>query len=449
MDIDSHQPYSQSQQLQARFEKKSWDAANYVYWGVLSVCLALFIVEFFLTKSLWQTTFAFKVFLVAFGFLSYYKLKNLLKSPEILVLSYLILFTIYCLSIIHQESGFIVSFYFCLLTLVLSVSNYLMLWNSFYSFLEVFAAVLLFTLFEYFGDFAHTWEHLALGGYAFFLFILTTSFIPDARKRNYILNLDRDLKKQAVIEKLSAELSNLQLQKEELLQRKKIDKEKEKIFRHDLKNKINNIIGLSQLINGSGLNEEDQTYIHLLKDVSTDLLKYADNLYHKNQSDFTVPVKITLEPVNLFALLKKTKDEIQAKLETKGIELILPKTEINTYITADFLVMNNILENIFNYLIRWSEAGKSINVSIAKDSQHSRLEIYASSTQITAQELNNFFKPIENFEFNSSFEAPKGLGLQIAKNMTEKIGGYFKYQKELTGGITFKLEFETTQLQEL
>ncbi|UJP65491.1 sensor histidine kinase [Mongoliitalea daihaiensis] len=437
------------QDLQDRFQKKAWDAANYVYWGTLSILLGLFILEFFLLKSIWTTTLYIKVILVAFSFISYFSIRKVSKTPNALVLIFLMLFTVYCFTIIHQVSNFSVTFYFCLLALVLSVANYLMLWNSTFSLMEISFTVLVFLLFQYLDGFEHFGEYMQLGGYTFFSFILITSFIPDARKRNYLLNLERELKKQTVVDKLSIEVNSLQLQMEELQQSQKIDNEKEKILRHDLKNKINNIIGLSQLIDGSEMQEEDQMYIQLLKDVSTDLLKYADNLYNNNENKLDLPLKIMLEPVNVFALLKKTKNEIQAKLETKGVDLVLPEKEINTYILADFLVMNNVLENIFNYLIRWSDPGQRIEIEIMKPLDHIRIEVHAPSTSITVEELNNLFKPIENFEFKSSFDAPKGLGLQIAKSMTEKIGGYFKYQKDLKGGVTFKLEFKSTQIQEL
>lgn len=435
-------------EIQDRFDKKAWDAGNYVYWGITSVFLGFFILEFFILKSIWQQTFFSKLALIGLGFFIYYLLKKYSQTPNILVLIYCFLFATYSLSIIHLENGYVVTVYFAILTLVISVTNYLMLWNSKFSLIQIILISIIFLTFQWLEEFNSFWETMALGGYVFFSFIIITAFIPDARKRNYLLNIDRDLKKQKTINSLSTELTMVQIQMEELLQLNKIDREKEKILRHDLKNKINNIIGLSQLIDGEEA-EEDQMYIQLLRDVSTDLLKYADNLYSKNEEKLTSPLKFNLEPVNLFAVFKKTKNEIKAKLEKKDIELILPADGSDYYVEADFLIINNVLENILNYLIIWSNPQCKIHVSFVENNQNLKVEIEAPSTQISPYELNNIFKPIENFEFTSSFDTPKGLGLQIAKSMTEKLGGYFKYQTDLKGGVTFKLQLKSAEISEL
>lgn len=431
-------------EIQSHYDKKSWDSGNYVYWGITSILLGLFILEFFILKSIWHTTLLFKSILIGLAFIMYHLLKKHSPTPNVLVLIYVSLFSVYCITIIHIEVGFIVTLYFAILTLVISVTNYLMLWESKFSIIEILVVCFIFLTFQWLNQFTNLWEVMALGGYVFFLFIILTSFIPDARKRNYLLNIDRDLKKNNIINNLNIKVNELQVQMEEIQQLNKIDREKEKILRHDLKNKISNIIGLSQLIDGQEA-EEDQMYIQLLRDVSTDLLKYADSLYSKNEEKLKSPLNINLELLNIYAAFRKSKNEMKAKLEKKGIELILPESDPQTYIEADLLIINNILENILNYLIDWSNIQSKIIVSFVESQPNLKVQIEAPSTQVSPEKLNNIFMPIENFEFTSSFAKPKGLGLQIAKSMTEKLGGYFKYQTNLNGGVTFKLEFKSPE----
>jgi signal transduction histidine kinase len=428
--------------LESAYLKKNWDAANYIYWSIISVILGLYIVEFFALKGLWEQTFLFKTGILALGIFAYVLLKKKSKTPHLLVILLTSLFASYCLFIIQQVEGVQVTLYFVILTLVIGGLNYLALWRGVYGLLLVLLICIIYAgLLGYFG-LEKLYPQLQLGGYAFLAILLLSSFIPDARKRNYKMNLEKELKREAILKAQANQIRELNLQYGELSESNKIEKQKEKILRHDLKNKINNIIGLSQLLQLSAdkLDEEEKTYIQLLQDVSIDLLRYADNLFAKEDQDTSL--KINLQPVNCYASLRKTKKGIKAKLDEFGLDLKLNKEEAQYFIQADLLVFNNVVENILNYLIIWSKPDESIQVACMPIDKNIRIEFSAPSAQIPASELNRIFKPIDSFEFTSSFSAPQGLGLQIAKSMTEQMGGYFKYQTELEGGVIFKLEFE-------
>jgi signal transduction histidine kinase len=440
--MQSESPLIQNSALESAYLKKNLDAANYIYWSIISVILGLYILEFFALKDLWEQTFFFKTGILVLGILGYALLKKKSKTPHLLVILLTSLFAGYCLLIIQQVEGAQVTLYFVILTLVIGGLNYLALWRGVYALILVLIICVIYAgLLGYFG-LEKFYPQLQLGGYAFLAILLLSSFVPDARKRNYKMNLEKDLRREELLKAQANEIRQLNLSYGELTASNKIEKQKEKILRHDLKNKINNIIGLSQLLQLSTdkLDEEEKTYIQLLQDVSVDLLRYADNLFAKEDQDTSL--KINLQAVNCYASLRKTKKGIKAKLDEYGLDLKLNKEEAHFYLLADLLVFNNVVENILNYLIIWSKPSESIHVTCLPVEEKIRIEFSAPSAQIPAAELNQIFKPIDSFEFTSSFAAPQGLGLQIAKSMTEQMGGYFKYQTELHGGVIFKLEFD-------
>ncbi|WP_111671711.1 sensor histidine kinase [Algoriphagus litoralis] len=431
--------------LENAYLKKNWDAANYIYWSIISIVLGLYILEFFILKDLWQQTFLFKTGILALGILGFALLKKKSKTPHLLVILLSALFSAYCLLIIQQVDGVLVTLYFVILTLVIGGLNYLALWRGVFGLILVLTICLIYALLLWYFGLEKFYPQLQLGGYAFLAILLLTSFIPDARKRNYKMNLEKELKREDLLKTQANQIRNLNLKYGELTEANKIEKQKEKILRHDLKNKINNIIGLSQLLQLSTdkLDEEEKNYIQLLQDVSIDLLRYADNLFAKEDQDTSL--KINLQPVNCYASLRKTKKGIKAKLDEYGLDLKLNKEEAQYFLLTDLLIFNNVVENILNYLIIWSKPDESIQVTCLPVDENIRIEFLAPSARIPASELNRIFKPIDSFEFTSSFAAPQGLGLQIAKSMTEQMGGYFKYQTELEGGVIFKLEFKQVQ----
>lgn len=266
---------------------------------------------------------------------------------------------------------------------------------------------------------------------------------PTPAKKNYMLYLERDEKKQAVLNELVSQYNYTSLKLNELEQSQKIDKDREKLLRHDLKNKIHNIIGLAQIIDGENLNDEEKSYMALLKDVSNDLLKYADSIYKQNEDKFDSPLTIILESVNPLSVISKALIGVQNKAKEKNIIVKAEKIHKDDFIMADFLILSNVLQNMLNYMIIWSENNSEIIISSGRNENNTFIEIFGPSADISAKSLNAMFKPLESFQFNSSFEAPKGLGLQIAKNMIDKMSGYFKYRTELNGGVVFIVEFKT------
>ncbi|MCH7398156.1 HAMP domain-containing histidine kinase [Belliella sp. DSM 107340] len=432
-----------SSTLNSTLERKTWDAANYIYWSVVCIVLMLFILDFFLLKELWDDTLYLKVAFIILSFISFTILRPLLKNPEWLMFGILALFSAYIFNVIHLTSGFFVTIYFILLTVVIGAGNFLALWRSKFGVLLFLYNTSIFFAFQYFDSFESLNDKLSLGGYAFFLVLIVTSFIPDARKRNYLVNILREEKKNVIIQSLNEELINSKLQLTELKQISKIHQEKEKLVLHDLKNKINNIIGLSDLIDDHGQqsHEETHSYNQLLKEVSIDLLKYANNIFSVDSLTSGSHLKIQIEAVMLHSCIKRTANELKLKLEAKNITLNIEESDLRTRVLADFLVFKNSLENILNYLINWSSDQSSITIKWFGHKGNIRIELAAPSAKIQPSELNRIFKPLENFENQTSISAPQGMGLQIARNMTEQMGGYFKYQSSTEKGVLFKLEF--------
>ena len=429
--------------MKETFRKKNWDSFNYIFWGGNSIILSLFIIDFFLVEEIWQELLIFKLSFLAIGLFVYTFLKPILKSPDCLILGYITLFSCYFFSVIELLDGFKITLYWSILILVIGSANFILLWRPKYSFLQVVFTMIVYILLEFVSGFEFYSTKMTLGGYAFFGILITTSFIPDIRKRNFLFNLKIVANKESLIENLKSKLIETNLELIELKEIIKIDSEKEKLLRHDLKNKFSNIIGLSSLIEpiDGVLSKEDQEYLKLLKEISTDLLTYSDSIFAYRDPESAGKLGMKIETVELYESFNKIKNELKPKLTAKGLKLSFLDEGKNKYVLADFLILNNILLNILNYLISWSRVDKEIVINTLSLDETIGIELSAPSAKITIDEINRIFKPLENFEFQSSFDTPKGLGLQIAKSMSERIGGYFKYQAGAKKGVTFKLAF--------
>jgi len=432
-----------SMDISSSLKRKYWDISNYIYWSLISFTLGLFVVELFLAKDIYLDTLLYKAGILLVGFLGYGLFRRKVAIPNLMILVMTTLFLGYCFYMVYETSGYLITFYFILATLTVGGINYLVVWKSGFSISLVLISILLFLGISALNDWNSFFDLFPQGGYVFFFVLILTSFIPDARQKNYALGLERDAKKDEILRSQAIKLRELEVKYAETLEIRKIENQKEKILRHDLKNKVNNITGLTQIIADAEDQAEYQTYLQLLKDVSTDLLKFSDNVFTRGDSR-KYELNISLGEVDLQSAISKIQKEFLPKLEEKGQEIIWKGPKERQSIWADTLIFNNILTNLFNYLILWSKPGANIEISTVPTQTQLRILIAAPSAEISADELNHIFKPLDSFQFTSSFSAPQGMGLQIAKSMTEQMGGYFKYQTEINKGVIFKLEFHQT-----
>lgn len=426
--------------ISSSLKRKYWDISNYIYWSLISFTLGLFVFEFFLIKNLYLDTFLFKSVILLIGFVGYSVFRRKIAIPNLMILVMTSLFLWYCFYMVFQTSGYLVTFYFILATLTVGGINYLVVWKSRFSLGLVLVSSAVFFGVAFWNNWNPFFELFPQGGFVFFFVLILTSFITDSRQKNYALGLEKEAKKDAILKNQAEELRDLKVKYAEMLEIRKIENQKEKILRHDLKNKVHSITGLTQIISDVENTEEYQFYIQLLKDVSTDLLKFSDNIFIKGDSQ-NYELNIAPQEVNLKRTISKITKEFSPKLKQKGQEISWDNPDEQQVIWVDLLVFKNILTNLFNYLILWSKPDSTIEISTLPIESQIRISITAPEVDISPEELNHFFKALDSFQFTSSFSAPQGMGLKIAESMTEQMGGYFKYQTDIKQGVIFKLEF--------
>jgi hypothetical protein len=56
MNLISQTSAFQSGDLEKAYSKKTWDAAEYIYWGIISLLIGFFILEFFVLKTTWNSS---------------------------------------------------------------------------------------------------------------------------------------------------------------------------------------------------------------------------------------------------------------------------------------------------------------------------------------------------------------------------------------------------------
>ncbi|MCR4649442.1 MAG: HAMP domain-containing histidine kinase [Lachnospiraceae bacterium] len=206
---------------------------------------------------------------------------------------------------------------------------------------------------------------------------------------------------------------------------------------HDIKTPLTSVINYSDLINTEANNiiEEktsDQngsmqnivSYSEVLNRQSNKLKRLLEDLLDISKAS-SGTMEINLEKIEIGTLLSQASAEYEERFEKQNLETIINIAEDGLYVKADsrkiWRVFDNLLQNICKYSI------PNGRVYLSAERNKDKVDVIfrnISREQITvsAEELTERFT--RNDE--SRHQEGNGLGLAIAKTITELQGGKFK-----------------------
>lgn len=192
---------------------------------------------------------------------------------------------------------------------------------------------------------------------------------------------------------------------------------------HDIKTPLTCIINYVDLLKkeGSG-SEQAKEYLDILDRQSMRLKKLTEDLVEASKAS-TGNIQVELSEIDINLLLSQAIGEYEEKLGTRKISVISSFRE-NAHVNCDgrllWRVFDNLLSNIFKY------AQESTRVYVTTETQGGKVSI--TFKNISGYQLN--ISPDELTERfvrgdSSRNTEGSGLGLSIAKSLTELQGGSF------------------------
>lgn len=209
---------------------------------------------------------------------------------------------------------------------------------------------------------------------------------------------------------------------------------------HDIKTPLTSIINYVDLIKREEIdNERVRNYIKILDEKSQRLKQLTDDLVEASKIS-SGNINFTFEKINMTELLNQTIGEFSEKFEEKNLNIVLDIKAANTVIEADSRRIWRIMENLFNNIYKYAMEGTRVYV-VVRTLQHKELmeQVEISLKNISATELNcNPEELTERFIRGDESRTTEGsgLGLSIAKNLTEAQNGRFEIQLD---GDLFKV----------
>ena len=217
---------------------------------------------------------------------------------------------------------------------------------------------------------------------------------------------------------------------------------------HDIRTPMNAIIGFATLLGANtGDEEKVKNYVSKILSSSNHLLSLINDVLDMSRIESG---KIHLEEteVNLSDTLHDLKTIISGQIHAKQLELYMDTLDVvNEDVYCDKVRLNQVLLNLLSNAVKFTAPGGTVSVRVTQlDSKSEETGLYEFRVKDTGIGMSRefaerIFNPFER-ERNSTVSKIQGtgLGMSIAKNIIDMMGGTIEVQTEQGKGTEFILQ---------
>jgi signal transduction histidine kinase len=322
-------------------------------------------------------------------------------------------------------------------------------WEPVNSIIQLLLAILLLAIFfnmqhEYNLDIA-----INNGGQLFFIIAVISCLIPNTRYKV----MQRDVKSQLMIEKSNEQLKQqntsineknnlIDMQYEQL---RKLDGQKNSFINiagHDLKNLIGSIVMSNNMIKDEDyrLSNDQKEFVGYIAD-SAEKMQYMLNKLMDVKEIESPEMKFNMEIFDINIEVRRIFRGLMETAQMKNIHLVDNILKLPLNVKLDKVFTGQIFQNLLSNTIKFSQTNNNIRVVTSLQRQKFVFEIIDEGIAIGQEELDMMFNKLKTLnEANTSKESRLGLGLSIAKLITQEMGGEMFYRSDDNGNY-FRVEF--------
>lgn len=211
---------------------------------------------------------------------------------------------------------------------------------------------------------------------------------------------------------------------------------------HEIKSPVGGVIGIGDLWRSGQLGPVSSTQAEMadmLVKTARQVEALAHDLLDVARAEAGA-VKVDLRPTDVRGVLEDVRRALALRPEAEGLRLEVDCPGVGVVALADSQRLTQVLGNLGSNAVKYGASGGVVRLVARRGPRLVRIEVIDQGPGLTAEKQSQLFEPFNRLGLERSAIEGHGIGLTLAKRLTELQGGAIGVTSEPGQGAAFWIE---------